>query len=476
MNKPLSIILASCFALTFTGCALNPVSGKQDFVMMSESQEISIGRNADVDVRKQYKVYDNPALQTYVNRVGQAVAQNSHRPNLNYHFTVLDSPEINAFALPGGYIYITRGIMAYLNSEAELAAVLGHEVGHVTARHGVRQQSAAQATGLGISLASIFVPGLSTQAGSDIANLLSGALLSGYGRDHELEADRLGAQYLARTAYDPQAMIRVVGVLKNQELFDAELAKQEGREPRRYHGTFATHPDNDTRFRQVVGEASNLKVDHPLEGKAEYHTQTSGLIFNDSVDEGVVRGNKFTHRELGIELTFPPQWSIKNSPTQLIAINPTNDAAIELKVDGKPSGTPPEYARRLSGSSATIESLTIEKSSAAIASSSKLELGIVYLDGKAFLLQGTAKTEPILSAQRALMKASTHSFHALTPEERKAIKPLSIKLVAAMAGDTYAKLALNSPLGKNAEKYLRLINAQYPQGEPVAGQSIKIIE
>jgi predicted Zn-dependent protease len=476
MNKPLSIILASCFALTFTGCAQNPVSGKQDFVMMSESQEISIGRNGDVDVRKQYKVYDNPALQSYVNRVGQAVAQNSHRPNLNYHFTVLDSPEINAFALPGGYIYITRGIMAYLNSEAELAAVLGHEVGHVTARHGVRQQSAAQATGIGISLASIFVPGLSTQAGSDIANLLSGALLSGYGRDHELEADRLGAQYLARTAYDPQAMIRVVGVLKNQELFDAELAKQEGREPRRYHGTFATHPDNDTRFRQVVGEASNLKVDHPHEGTAEYHTQTSGLIFNDSVDEGVVRGNKFTHRDLGIELTFPPQWSIKNSPTQLIAINPTNDAAIELKVDGKPSGTPPEYARRLSGSSATIESLTIEKSSAAIASSSKLELGIVYLDGKAFLLQGTAKTEPILSAQRTLMKASTRSFHALTPEERKAIKPLSIKLVAVMAGDTYAKLALNSPLGKNAEKYLRLINAQYPQGEPVTGQSIKIIE
>jgi predicted Zn-dependent protease len=366
--------------------------------------------------------------------------------------------------------------MAYLNSEAELAAVLGHEVGHVTARHGVRQQSASQAAGIGISLASIFVPGLSTQAGSDIANLLSGALLSGYGRDHELEADRLGAQYLARTSYDPQAMIRVVSVLKNQELFDVELAKQEGREPRRYHGTFATHPDNDTRFRQVVGEASNLKVDHPLEGKAEYHTQTSGLIFNDSEDEGVVRGNKFTHRDLGIELTFPPQWSVKNSPTQLIATNPTNDAAIELKVDGKPAGTPPEYARRLSGSSATIESLTIEKSSAAIASSSKFELGIVYLNGKAFLLQGTAKTEPILSAQRALMKASMLSFHALTPEERKSIKPLNIKLVVATAGDTYAKLALNSPLGKNAEKYLRLINAQYPQGEPVAGQTLKTIE
>lgn len=476
MNRTLSILLVACFALTFTGCAQNPVSGKQDFVMMSESQEISIGRNADVDVRKQYKVYDNPALQNYVNRVGQAVAKNSHRPNLNYHFTVLDSPEINAFALPGGYIYITRGIMAYLNSEAELAAVLGHEVGHVTARHGVRQQSASQATGIGISLASIFVPGLSTQAGSDIANLLSGALLSGYGREHELEADRLGAQYLARTSYDPQAMIRVVGVLKNQELLDAELAKQEGREPRRYHGTFATHPDSDTRLQQVVGEASNLKVAVPLNGKEEFLKQTGGLTFNDSIDEGVVRNNQFTHRDLGIQLTFPPQWSIKNTPAQLIAINPTNDAAIELKVDGRPSGTPPEYARRLSGNNANIESLTIEKCSAAIASTNRFELGIVYLEGKAFILQGTAKTEQALSAHRAPMKASMRSFHALTPEERKAIKPLNIKLIAAKAGETYTKLAQNSPLGKNAEKYLRLINAQYPQGEPAAGQIIKIIE
>lgn len=476
MNKSFSILLAVCCGLAFSGCAQNPVSGKQDFVMMSESQEISIGRNADADVRKQYKVYDNPALQSYVNRIGQAVAQNSHRPHLNYHFTVLDSPEINAFALPGGYIYITRGIMAYLNSEAELAAVLGHEIGHVTARHGVRQQSASQATGIGIALASIFVPELASQAGQDLSNLLSGALLSGYGREHELEADRLGAQYLARTSYDPQAMIRVVSVLKNQELFDAELAKQEGREPRRYHGTFATHPDNDTRLHQVVGEAANLKVSTPFEGKAEFYKQTSGLIFNDSVDEGIVRGNTFAHRDLGISITFPPLWSIKNSPAKLIAINPSYDAALELRVDGQPAGTPPEYARRLAGNASNIETLAIERSSAAIASTNKLELGVIYLEGKAFLLLGTAKSEPILAAQRALMKASVRSFHALTPEERKAITPLTIKLVTAKAGDTYAKLALNSPLGKNAEKYLRLINAQYPQGEPALGQAIKIIE
>ncbi|MEQ1555916.1 MAG: M48 family metalloprotease, partial [Gallionella sp.] len=142
------------------GCAQYPVTGGADFVMMSENQELEAGRAADVEVRKQYLVYADEALQNYVNRVGQKLAAHSHRPNLSYHFTVLDSTEINAFALPGGYVYITRGILAYLNSEAELAAVLGHEIGHVTARHGVRQQSAAQAANIGLTIASIFVPQL----------------------------------------------------------------------------------------------------------------------------------------------------------------------------------------------------------------------------------------------------------------------------------------------------------------------------
>ncbi|HLP97900.1 MAG TPA: M48 family metalloprotease [Sideroxyarcus sp.] len=473
-NLTTLIILIAAWMLG--GCAANPVSGKQDFVMMSESQEIALGRSADAEVRKQYKVYANPALQSYVNRVGQKIAEHSHRPNINYRFTVLDSPEINAFALPGGYIYITRGILAYLNSEAEMAAVLGHEVGHVTARHGVRQQSAAQAANIGISIVSVLVPELQTQNGQNLTNLLGGALLSGYGRDHELESDRLGAQYLARTSYDPQAMIRVVGVLKNQELFDAEIAKQEGREPRRYHGTFATHPDNDTRLQQVVGEARGLTVANPAEGREEFLKQTEGLVFNDSVDEGIVRDNRFMHRDLGIALTFPPDWSVKNSTTQLVALSPQTDAAIQLKIDDKPSGTVTEYARRVAGNGAAVETFEIEQLHAAIASTDKIVLGIVYFDRKAFHIVGNAKTTTTLEAQRNAMKDTVRSFHVLSDEEKKALKPLTLKLVTAKKGDTYAKLAQRSPLGKNAESYLRLINAQYPQGEPVAGQTLKIVE
>lgn len=463
-------------ALALSGCASNPVSGQQDFVMMTEAQEIALGRASDAEVRKQYKVYDNPALQAYVDRIGQELAARSHRPSLHYHFTVLDSPEINAFALPGGYVYITRGILAYLNSEAEMAAVLGHEIGHVTARHGVRQQSAAQAANIGISIASIFVPQLNSQLGHDLSNLFGGALLSGYGREHELEADRLGAQYLARTSYDPQAMIHVIEVLKNQELFDAEIAKQEGREPRHYHGTFATHPDNDTRLQQVVGEAEHLAVEHPLENRGEFLKQTNGLAFNDSVEEGVVRDNKFMHRDLGIALTFPAGWNVKNSPTQLVALSPGNDAAIQLRIDPKPSGTVAEYVRRAAGGNAAIEAFEIENLHAAIGDTDKIELGAVYYQRKAFLIQGNAKSPAILDNQREAMKATVRSFHILSEDERKQIRPLALKLITTRDGDTYAKLAQHSPLGKNAESYLRLINAQYPQGEPAAGKPFKTVE
>jgi predicted Zn-dependent protease len=476
MSRSSPFLFFGIAALALAGCAQNPVTGQQDFVMMSEAQEISLGRQADADVRKQYKVYPNHTLQTYVDRVGQDLAKHSHRNNLRYRFTVLDSPEINAFALPGGYVYITRGIMAYLNSEAEMAAVLGHEIGHVTARHGVRQQSASQATNLGIQLASILVPELNNQAFHDVSNLLGGALLSGYGREHELESDRLGAQYLARTEYDPQAMIRVVGVLKNQELFDAEIAKQEGREPRRYHGTFATHPDNDTRLQQVVGEAGTLTVANPVENREEYLRQTAGLVFGDSVDEGVVRDNRFMHRDLGITLTFPADWSVKNLPTQLVALSPSNDALLQFMLDPKPSGTVVEYARSKLGRNARIATVQIDGHTAALGEIDNTLLGVIYDAGRAFLIQGNTKAAQTFAANRAVMEATIRSFKTLSAEERKQIKPLTLQLVTAKQGDTYAALAQHSPLGRNAERYLRLINAQYPQGEPLAGQLMKVVE
>ncbi len=469
-------LLVISLVITFlVGCAQNPVTGGADFVMMSESQELSLGRQADEQIKKQYTVYPSKALQDYVNMVGQKIAKKSHRPQLQYHFTVLDSTEINAFALPGGYVYITRGIMAYLNSEAELAAVLGHEIGHVTARHGVRQQSAAQAANIGLTIASIFVPTINTMGGQNLSNLVGGALLSGYGREHELEADKLGAEYLARSEYDPQAIIKVIGVLKNQELLDAELAKQEGREPRRYHGLFATHPDNDTRLQQAVGEADKQTVATPYEGHEAFLKATDGMVFNDNATQGVLRNNAFYQAELGITIQFPLDWQVHNLPDKLIAMSPKGEARLQMKLDEKPEGTIAEYAHRLA-SGGTVEMLAINGLPAALITQSDSLQGLIYLNQQAYLITGKTKSAAELTANRATILATINSFHILAADEKELARPLVLHVMTANTEDSYAKLASTSPLGKSAESYLRLINANYPDGKPQPGGLIKVVK
>lgn len=248
-------LITTSLLVLLSACSTNPVTGKKDFSLISKDQELAMGAQAHRSILKQKKRYNNPALQAYVNNIGQSLARHSHRNNIRYTFTVLDDPSVNAFALPGGYIYVTTGLLAYLNSEGELAGVLGHEIGHVTARHGVQQQSAGIASAI---LVDILAKKTHTNAKS--LNQLSTALIRGYGREHELQADRLGAEYLARAGYSPNNMIEVVRVLKAQEQFDKYQARKEGRQPRAYHGVFSTHPSNDQRLHEVINAAKRIKT------------------------------------------------------------------------------------------------------------------------------------------------------------------------------------------------------------------------
>lgn len=254
MLKRLLISSLTAVVIALTGCSANPVTGKKDFSLISKDQELAMGAQAHRSILKQKKRYNNPALQAYVNGLGQSLARKSHRNNIRYTFTVLEDSTVNAFALPGGYIYITTGLMAYLNSEGELAGVLGHEIGHVTARHGAQQQSAGIASAILVDL-------ISKKTGRADKSLqqFSTALIRGYGRNHELQADKLGAEYLARVGYSPDNMIKVVSVLKAQEEFDKYQARKEGRQPRAYHGVFSSHPSNDRRLQEVIGAAKKIK-------------------------------------------------------------------------------------------------------------------------------------------------------------------------------------------------------------------------
>ena len=474
--------------LLLTGCATNPATGEQDIVLMSEQEEIALGRQAHQEVLKQYGVYEDKSLQQYVQSVGNKLARKSHRQDLIFRFTVLDSKQVNAFALPGGYIYITRGLMAYLNSEAELAAVLGHEIGHVTARHSVRQYSAAQLANIGAMIGSIFVPGMNTTIGNQLTQLFGTALLRGYGREHELEADRLGAEYLARTGYTPKAMIDVITVLKSQEQFEIQRAKQEGREPNTYHGLFATHPKNDTRLQEIVGLADSLQSKTtPAVGVEPYFNSIDGLIFGDSPKEGITRGNSFYHRDLGFALNLPKGWNVTNQPDRLIVAAPEGKALIQLTAE--------DINKRISPRQFMIErlglnelrnerSLNIHGSEAHTGTSSintnfgrrESRFTVLYFNQMAYVFAGITKEKGKIAEYDTTFLKSMQSFHALTKNEQQLAKPLQLDIIKASADTNYKALSQTSPLLQYAEEEIRLLNDHYPKGTPTHGQLIKIIQ
>jgi predicted Zn-dependent protease len=480
-------ILLVLAALVLGGCATNPVTGGHDIVTISEAQEIEIGRKTHPQILQQYGRYDDEALQTYVNEIGQRIAARSHRPDLQYTFTVLDSDDVNAFALPGGYVYITRGIMAYLNNEAQLVAVLGHEVGHVTARHAVRQQTGATAAGVGATLI-----GILTGSGdlANVANMAGSALISGYGRDMELEADSLGAEYLNRLGYDPKAMIDVVRLLKNQEMLEVQMARQEGREPHIYHGLFASHPDNDTRLKEVVAAAGKIETGEPRpDNRAAYLQHVTGLPVGPSRAQGVVRGSRFYHADLGFTLAFPSGWTVDNQQSQVLAFTPQKDAMLVVTAKPIPNNTTPQQfvTRMLNGAAATqMEPLTVNglEGYTAILASAKLPWGnqgpmrfaVVYYNNLAYVFGGATRVGSALTTSDPVFLSSIKTFRRLKDNEFPLAEPNRIEIIRATAQTRVEDLAKSSPIKKFPLERLRLLNDLYPDKQPVAGQQLKIVE
>ena len=371
--------------LSLSGCAVNPVTGKQDFVVLSEEQEIQMGREYNAQILRQYQIYEDEKIQNYVQSIGESLAKKSHRPNLIYRFTVLDSPEINAFALPGGYIYINRGLMAYMSSEEELAAVLGHEIGHVTARHSVRQYSQAQL--MGVLSAAIEIN--SGRTAGDLANLASGALLSGYGREMELEADDLGAQYIYQDGYSPQGMYDVLAVLKDQEIYSKKVAKQRGIEPRNYHGVFASHPSNDKRLQEILDNVSQNFVKGTNKSKSNYLAMIEGMVFGDSQQAGVTRGNEFFHGPLNLYLSSPENWEIINNANSLVFKAPFGEATLQVTLeDLNFVESPEEYLKRFVRNTTDEEVLMIDGLSGFTAktyrSGRTTRMAVIFKDDKAY--------------------------------------------------------------------------------------------
>ena len=463
---------------SLVGCAVNPVTGKQDFVMITEEQEIQMGREYNSQILKMNPVYEDQELQEYVQSIGESLALKSHRPNLIYRFTVLDSPDINAFALPGGYIYINRGLMSYFSSEEELAAVLGHEIGHVTARHSVRQYSQSQL--MGILSAAIEVN--AGRTAGNIANLASGALLSGYGREMELEADDLGAQYIYQDGYSPQGMYDVLSVLKDQEIYAKKIAEQRGQEPRSYHGVFASHPSNDLRLQEVLDNVSNSYQKGNERSKDMYLEKIEGMVFGDSEKSGVRRGNKFYHGPLNLFMSSPKSWEIINTPNRLIFMSPFGEAVLQMTLEDLNFKESPEnYLRRFASS--TYDDMTLNVNgfegftAKAYRTGKETRMAVIFKDDQAYQFLGYSKNNYFsISKFDTEFLNIINSFRNLNPEEQVLSKPLRLKIYKVNEGDSYESLASKSSINTNAEDQLRLINGDYPDKKLEVGRLIKIVQ
>ena len=304
-------------------CALNPATGKRQLSLISEAQEIQMGREAAQSVGATVGLVDSQALQTYVQGIGRSEAVASERPKLPWEFHVVDDPSPNAFALPGGFIYVTRGLLGLMTSEAELAGVLGHEIGHVTARHSVNQISKQQLAQLGLGLGSVFLPE-AAPLGSLLGSGLQLLFLK-YGRDDEREADVLGFEYMRKRGYDVREFDDVFAALDR-------IGDQEGGA---LPAWLSTHPEPAERVKNAeariaaVGPQPNARI-----GEEDYLNQIDGLVYGNDPRQGFFRGTRFFHPKLRFQLLFPEGWQMQNLSQAVVAVAPENRAAIQVTIAG----------------------------------------------------------------------------------------------------------------------------------------------
>lgn len=320
------------------GCAVNPATGQRQLSLINEQQEKAMGENAHQQVLKTMPVYDDAELQRYVAGIGLDLARKTERPDLPWTFLVLDDPAVNAFAIPGGHVYITRGILSYMNSEAELASVLGHEIGHVTARHSVEQMSKQQLLGLGLGIGMIVSPELARYG--ELAKAGAGLLLLKYSRADESQADDLGLRYMVEGGYDAHEMPKVFRTL--------ERVSEASSNGQRLPNWLSTHPAPGNRFDTISAEVSALgsRADGRVERSA-YLSQVDGIVFGSDPRQGYFLGTHFYHPELRFQVTFPPEWKTANEVARVAAVSPDKDAIVQLALSK--ATTPKDAALKFSG-------------------------------------------------------------------------------------------------------------------------------
>jgi predicted Zn-dependent protease len=464
-------------ALVLAGCSVNPATGERQLSLVSEGQEIAMGRDADPQIVAQFGLYPDEGVQRYVQDLGASLAAESERPDLPWTFRVLDDPLVNAFALPGGYIYVTRGILAHLDSEAELAGVLGHEIGHVTARHSASQMSQAMLAQIGLVAGAVLAPEAAQSYGG-LAQTAASLLFLKFGRDDERQADALGVRYAIRDGYDPNALLGVFDTLDR-------VSRAAGVE--RMPGWASTHPAPEDRSQRIMALVDQLRPELPANLRREresYLGRLDGMVFGEDPRQGFFDGSAFYHPELAFELRFPDGWATQNSRSAVMALHPQQVAMVQLTLANASSAD--DAARGFFGQDAVVPgqrwndpvgglrsvggSFGVRDGSGAIA----IEGYAAFAEhgGRVYQLLGYARSNAIGSVAESLRR-SLGSLRPLRDQRLLSVQPLRLDMVQLERSRTLAEVAGSGTPVPVAT--LALVNRVAPDARLDAGSWVKIV-
>ncbi len=469
--------LLLAFFAWMVSCAINPVTGKKELMLMSESQEIQLGTQSDQQIIQTYGLYPDPKLSTYINQIGQKLAHLSDRPNLNFHFRLLDSPVVNAFALPGGFVYITRGILAYLNNEAELAGVMGHEIGHVAARHSAKQYSKAQLAQLGLGLAYVISEDFRKYAG--LANLGTQMLFLKFSRDYERQADALGVEYSSKAGYNALQMAEFFKTL------DRMTPSEQGALPY----WLATHPNPKERIQNVRKMAQNWQAKLGKKqwkvNRDAYLRRLDGLIFGEDPRQGFVEDGVFYHPGMRFYFPVPAQWKLVNTNAQVQMVSPKQDAAIIFTLA---QGQSPQQAAQkfildskaqvISSDAMRIQAYPAQRVIGLLTTQNgQLEFFSLFVkkDNHLFVFHGYTSKDLFPNYVDAF-KRTELGFNRMTNPRRIAIKPDRIRIRKIARTTTLASALRGFGYSGKMAETLALVNGMQLTDTVKSGTLIKVVQ
>ncbi|HEY5656800.1 MAG TPA: M48 family metalloprotease [Myxococcota bacterium] len=456
-----ALLLLALAAAACGGSQARPPQ-RREVILSTEAHDERVGEQTSMQVGGAMGFVEDPALAAYVEAIGKRVARYAPRGGFQYQFKIVDQDVPNAFALPGGYIYVSRGLLIMANSEDELAGVLGHEIIHVASRHAAARQSMIEG-----------MPG--------VVQFLAGGAIAEYGREQERESDRLGQGLAGLAGYDPQGL---AGFLTSLE-FQERLRLGGSRLP----GYFDSHPATSERTASASSRARMVAWQRQPEiapGRAGYLARIDGLVVGTSASEGVFQDNRFLHPELGFTLRFPPDWDAQNTRQAVGAVSPQRDAMVSLELEAR--GDDPQRAASNFLEKVRAQGLRVDKmqpvklgglagfraEGRVSASGVSLPVHLTWIAHRGAIYRITGVASPRAGSRYdATFLNVARSFRLLPPEARQSIREQRLRIATARSDETLVQLSERTGNLWNVQE-TAVMNGLFANARLESGQLVKV--